>query len=184
MLKYSLRLISMAVVMTIALSGIWAMPALTQTFSLWSDESMSSCSAYMYQYETFTVYVFLEPGPDGAFAAEYKLVVPDSIISISDEPNSFISTAGTIGTPVGPPGISAPFTSCQNSITWVYKHTFILMGQRDPSYITMYPNDDSGFMGVATCEEPMRPMVDASLYNFFGVNSSCTANPAPYRDEA
>ncbi len=147
-------------------------------FSLWADESMSSCGVYMHQYETYTFYVFLEPGPDGAFAAEYKLVLPDSHVSVSWEANDFITSA-TIGDPAGAPGIAAPFYSCQNSLVWLYKHTVMLQGERTREWIALEPNDDSGNMGIAICPGD-RPLADAILYNCLGINRSCCGAAAPW----
>ena len=148
--------------------------ASSQMFSLWGDELMSDCDVSVGQFETYTIYVFLDPGPDGAFAAEYKLELPDSHVCISSEQNTFISGA-VIGLPTGPPGVQAPFLSCQNSDVWLYKHTIIVLGERAQHLITLAPHDDTQFMGIATCPGT-RPLVDCSVYIHFGVNISC-ANP-------
>jgi len=149
-----------------------------QVFSLWADESMTTCGIYADQYETYTVYVFLDPGTDGAFAAEYQLMLPDSHVSIQDDPNSFISGA-TIGNPTGPPGIAAPFISCQSSTVWLYRHTVFVWGDRSREWVTLGPNDDSQFCGIAICPDP-RPIVDCAMYNYLGVNQGCCGASAPW----
>lgn len=155
----------------------------SQVLSLWTDESMSSCQVYVDQYETYTFYVFLEPPPvDGAFAVEYMIQLPDSHICVESEPAPFAATY-YVGSPVASPGISLPFRSCQNSTVWIFKHTVFLYGERDRNVLQIEKNEDSDFLGVAICNGN-RPLIDATVYNHFGVNLNCAGISPPWLESA
>jgi len=157
-----------------------SIPATThsQRFSLWGDEYwVDWCVETDADSATyFSFYVYLEPGVDGAFAAEYKIPSIDEeftkYICIGYEANPVVSAA-TIGNPYGAPGISAPFTSCQTDELWIYKINMVALFVKEKKYITIEPHDYSDFMGIATCQEPLRPMKDAYLWNNFRINNCC-----------
>jgi hypothetical protein len=158
------------ILLTIAAIALFAAPASAQVYSLWADEAMTSCAVTTNPYTPFTIFVFLDPGPDGAFAAEYKLVGPAGHFSTANEKAAFVSGA-TIGVPFGAPGMAAPFLSCQSDLVWVWNVT--CMGPTpDPGYYLLEPNDDSGNLGIAICPGD-RPLADATLYNHFGYNDGC-----------
>ena len=160
-----------ALIVALAMFVISA-PATAQQISLWADEGMSDCSVTTTApYQEFNVYVFLEPGIDGAFAVEYMLTTPAGHFSPSMVINPVVSAA-TIGVWFGEPGISAPFITCQVSTFWVVNLT-MMSPSTEPGFYTLELNTNSEFLGVATCEEPMRPMVDGTAYNFFGFNDAC-----------
>ena len=126
-----------------------ASPVQSQVFSLWGDEAMTSCEVQTTPYTPFTIYVFLDPGPDGAFAAEYKLIGPPGHFSTSNAKAAFVSGA-TIGVPFGAPGMAAPFLTCQADLVWIWQVT--CMGPNaDPGFYILGPNDDSGALRVASC---------------------------------
>ena len=160
-----------AIIIALAMFVISA-PATAQQLSLWADDGMSDCSvSTTAPYQAFNVYVFLEPGADGAFAVEYKLVAPAGHFATVQTPSPVVSEA-TIGVWFGSPGISAPFTACQVNTFWVVNLT-MMSPNTDPGFYTLELNDNSLFLGVATCEEPLRPMIDGTAYNFFGFNDAC-----------
>lgn len=149
-----------------------ALPVHAQMFSLWGDEIMSICEVHTTSpYQPFDIYVFLEPSTDGAFAAEYKMIAPPGHFATVITPNPVVSQA-TIGVWFGVPGISVPFVTCQTELFWIVRLT-MMSPDMVPDFYLLGLNDDSQFMGVATCEEPMRPMVDGYLYNYFCFNQSC-----------
>ncbi len=158
------------ILLTIAAIALFAAPASAQMFSLWGEEAMQTCDVQTGPYTAFTIYVFLEPGPEGAFAAEYKLTGPAGHFSTLNEKAAFISAA-TIGVPFGAPGMAAPFLSCQADLVWIWQVT--CMGPNpDPGLYILEANDDSGNLGIAICPGD-RPLRDARLYNYFGFNESC-----------
>ena len=104
------------ILLTIAAIALLAAPASANVLSIWADEAMSDCDVTTDgPYQAFNLYVFLEPGVDGAFAVEYKLTTPPGHFATVQEPNPVVSEA-TIGVWFGPPGISAPFTTCQTEL--------------------------------------------------------------------
>ncbi len=158
-----------ALIIALAMFMISA-PATAQQLSLWADEAMTNIDVMTgAAYQPFNVYVFLEPGVDGAFAVEYKLDILPGHFSSAQVINPVVSAA-TLGVWFGSPGISAPFTSCQVSTFWVVNLT-MMAPDTAPGYYVLALNDNSQFMGVATCEEPLRPMVDAIAHNEFGFNT-------------
>ncbi len=161
------------ILLTIAAIALFAAPvSAASVLSLWADEGMSACEVYTAApYQAFNVFVFLEPGMDGAFAVEYMLAAPAGHFAPSMVINPVVSAA-TIGVWFGEPGISAPFTTCQSELFWVVNLN-MMAPNVDPGFYTLELNVNSEFMGVATCEEPMRPMVSGSAYNHFGFNDGC-----------
>jgi hypothetical protein len=148
-----------------------AAPAQGQIFSLWADESKSTSEFWTSAtYQVFTIYVFLDPGTDGAFGAEYKMTTPAGHFSTGISTAPFISSA-LIGSPYGAPGVSAGFTSCQDGTVWLFAVS-CMAPSLDPGIYEIVKNDNSSFCGIATCEEPGRPLADASAYNKFCYNTS------------
>ncbi len=158
-----------AIIIALAMLVLSA-PAMAQQYSLWGDEAMTSCDVQSGPYSPFTIYVFLDPGPQGAFAAEYKLTGPAGHFSTANVKAPFISAA-TIGVPFGAPGMAAPFLMCQSELIWIWQVT--CMGPNtDPGLYMLSPNDDSGNLGIAICPGD-RPLADATLLNYFGFNEAC-----------
>ncbi len=148
-----------------------AVPAQGQVFSMWADESQTTSEFWTSTaYQAFTVYVFLNPGTDGAFGAEYKMTGPEGHFSTGSSPAPFISAA-LIGSPYGAPGISAGFTSCQDDTVWLFAVS-CMASSLDPGMYTIEANDNSSFCGIATCAEPDRPLADAQAYNKFCYNTT------------
>ncbi len=134
-----------------------AFSAHAQFFILWGDEGMTECDVFpLGTAIPFDVYVFLTPGDDGAFAAEYKLVGLPGHLVVDNEPAPFVSV--TMGTPFGAPGISMGFLKCQTETVWVWKVVCMALDLY-PGYYMMAPHDDTQFIGVAICPGD-RPMVD------------------------
>jgi len=159
------------ILLTVLLLCAFAAPAMGQYFSLWADEGQSASEFWTDDpYKAFTIYVFLDPGSDGAFGAEYKLTIPAGHFSTGTTQAQFISTA-IIGTPCGAPGISAGFTECQNDTVWLFAVSF-MASNTDPGKYRIVENDQSGFCGIATCEEPGRPLVEVDPYNTFCYNTT------------
>ncbi len=161
------------VLLCVLLTAVAPWPARTQMLSLWADDAMCGCDFFSTSpYQPFNVYVFLDPDTEGAFSVEYKLKTLPGHFSTARVLSPVVSGA-TIGTWLGSPGISAPFTSCQTETFWVVNLT-MMAPDLNPGYYMLAPNDDSDFMGVTICPDP-RPMVAATVYNVFGYNDYCSA---------
>lgn len=145
--------------------------AQTPRFSLWADEGRSSWEVTAGDWETYSFYLFLEPGPDGAFGAEFK-VMPSAELAhhlfIGAESNSFVSVC--LGAPYASPGASCGFSSCQTQAVWIYRYSIIAAPPNEPGYISVGSHDETGFLGTAICIEP-RPLVGAVAYNELDVNN-------------
>jgi hypothetical protein len=142
-------------------------------FSLWGDAAMTTCEFYTAApYIPFKVFLMLEPGPDGAFAAEYMLILPSNLIVQVTTPSPVISIV--MDNPIGPPGVSVGFSTCQTEIFVLYQF-LILPLATTPGYVQIVPNTDTDRLIVATCEEPLRPEKDCAVYNYFCFNTSSGA---------
>ncbi len=95
---------------------------------------------------------------------------PAGHFSTGNTPAPFINSA-MIGTPYGAPGISAVFLSCQEDTVWLFA-VDCMAGSVEPGVYSIVENDNSSFCGIATCEEPGRPLCDATTYNSFCYNKS------------
>ena len=149
----------------------FAVPAQGQYFSMWADEGKTTSEFWTSSpYQAFTIYVFLDPGSDGAFGAEYKMTGPAGHFSTGNTAAPFISAA-IIGSPYGAPGISAGFMSCQDETVWLFAVN-CMASSTDPGFYKITENDNSSFCGIATCVEPERPLAEAKPYNNFCYNTT------------
>jgi hypothetical protein len=159
------------IILTIAAIALFAVPASANVLSLWADEAMTSCEVTtMAPYTPFNVFVFLEPGVEGAFAVEYMLVVLPGHFSTAQAISPVVSAA-TIGVWIGSPGISAPFVSCQADLLWVVNLT-MMAPDIAPGHYMIVANESAGAMQVAICADP-RPLLEATAYNYLGFNDGC-----------
>jgi hypothetical protein len=159
------------VILTIAAIALLAVPASANVLSLWADEAMTSCQVETQApYTPFNLFVFLEPGVEGAFAVEYKLEILPGHFSNAQVINPVVAGA-TIGVWIGSPGISVPFLSCQADLLWIINLT-VMAPDTEPGHYMLMANESSGFMQVAICPDP-RPLVEATAYNYFGFNDGC-----------
>ena len=158
------------ILLTIAAIALFAAPVSAQMMSVWADAEMASCEVFGTAYVTFPVFLMLEPGPDGAFAAEYRLSVPAGLLVQVTNPAADISVA--MGDATNGAGISIGFLSCRTETAVVYDFVMFPM-DAVPAYIMVEPNADTGKLIVATCEEPLRPEIPCAVYNYFGWNDAC-----------
>jgi hypothetical protein len=160
------------VLLLAAAFALLAAPVSAQQLSLWADEGMTSCQVTTAApYSPFHVFVYLEPGVDGAFAVEYKLTTPAGHFSPGGNVIAPFVSGATIGVWYGAPGISAPFTACQVGLVWVIDMN-MMAPNTTPGYYAFELNDSSEFMGVAICPGT-RPLLDATALNQFGFNADC-----------
>jgi hypothetical protein len=144
-----------------------------QTYSLMADGRMSSCDVFLYgPYQPFDVYVYLETPEEGAFAAEYKMSALPGHFTTAQYIAPFVSEA-VAGSWHGSPGISAPFTSCQTGIVIIARLTF-MAPDLTPGLYMLELHEDSGFLGIATCEAG-HPLADGVVRFPFGYNTGCSA---------
>jgi len=161
------------VLLIIAAIALMAAPATAQKFSLWTDVNQSGCDVMgVGSYTPFHVVVFLEPGLDGAFAAEYKLTTPVGHFSPGGNIIAPFVSGATIGNWYGSPGISVPFVSCQSDLVWIVDLNMMAPVPPDPGYYVLELNESSNFLGVAICPGD-RPLIDGTVYNHFGFNTEC-----------
>jgi hypothetical protein len=159
-----------AIIIVLAMFVISA-PAAAQQLSLWADEGQSQCMvSTVAPYTPFNVYVFLEPGVEGAFAVEYKLEILPGHFSTAQAISPAVSAA-TIGAWFGSPGISAPFVSCQVAPLWVVNLT-MMAPDTAPGHYRIVENESAGAMQIAICADP-RPLLEATAVNQFGFNADC-----------
>jgi len=136
---------------------------------MWRDAEMGQCSFFPEApYTGFDIYVFIEPSAEGVLAVEYKLQGPAGHFMFADEPASIVSGA-VLGTPYGPPGISADLLTCQTEMVWVWRVTCMAHNLEPGSYL-LYPHDDTGFRGVSICSDG-HPMVEAPFLGEYGYNT-------------
>lgn len=130
--------------------------------SLYADEERTSYQVFTNgPNQTVDFYVFLQPGSDGVFGVEYKLIGPVGHILMSYIPNPFVSLH--IGLPFDSPGVSVAFIKCRTEILWVFHITMIALTV-DPGFYYLVPHDDTQLLSVAICPDP-RPLRDAYVLN-------------------
>lgn len=114
----------------------------------------------------WTLHTWVLPSDNGAMCAEYKVVAPVNVI---------VSTATTnpgatvdMGSPVGAPGASICFGTCQNDWFWTYQ-VLMYLTDTTPTWVELFPHDDAGGPQVANCEEGY-PIEPATKYTLLGLN--------------
>lgn len=164
--------VAVCVVLCVALCLVSACAnAQPHVLSLWGSEEMFACDVLHEEPNIpFDVYVFIDPGPDGVYAVEYKLEILPGHYSTQMTIAPIVSGA-TVGSWIGSPGISAPFNSCQTELTWIVNLTMVAP-DIEPGFYTFGPNDHTGAVRVGTCADN-RPFEPAEAYNVFGYNESC-----------
>lgn len=158
------------ILLTIAAIALFAVPASAQMLSIWGDVEMTTCEYYGDAYVPFQIYLILEPGPDGVFAAEYMLVLPSNLMVQVQTPSPAISIVKD--NPIGPPGVSVGFLTCQMEPLVVYQFQ-MFPTSADPSHIQIVENADTGKLIIANCEEPLRPEMPCAVFDYFGFNAGC-----------
>ena len=159
------------ILLTIAAIALLAAPASAQVYSLWSDEEMQVCDFHTEDiYVYYTVFIMVEPGPDGVSGAEYKLIAPPGANFNEVLASPFASAA--LGSVVGAPGNSVAI-ACQTELFWLYSFRMLVMPESEPGMFQILPHDDTGLISVSTCELPLKPIIDATVYNYFGFNEAC-----------
>jgi hypothetical protein len=158
------------ILLTITAIALFAVPASAQVLSIWADTEMTTCEHFGAPYAAFQVYLMLEPGVDGVFAAEYMLVIPSNLLVQVQTPSTAISIVKD--NPIGPPGVSVGFLTCQTEPLVVYQFQMFPLDALE-SYIQIVPNGDTGKLIIANCEEPLRPEMPCAVYNYFGYNGPC-----------
>jgi hypothetical protein len=158
------------VLLTIAAIALFAVPASAQVYSLWGDVEMNSCSAEVGQYGQFDVYLMIEPGPLGVRAAEYMVTGIAGLTSVVSE--EVAPTTLTQGAPLGPPGYTCSFASCYTDAFVVWHWTFFNMVAGNTGTIMVGDHETYEHLTVAICDED-RTEADATVYNYFGVNTGC-----------
>lgn len=157
------------ILLTIAAIALFAVPANAQMYSVWTDAGFTDCDYTGPNYMPFPVYFVLEPGPTGAFAAEYKFNVPSNLLTQETHPSPVISVAE--GTATNGYGISVGFLTCQSEAFVIYDFLFVPLGDT-PGYLTVTNHDNTGKLIIAECPGD-RAEIPATVYNNFGFNTSC-----------
>ncbi len=155
--------------LTIAVVALLSGSVSAQVFSVWGEEARQTCDYFTEApYTNFEVWLFLDPGAEGAAAAEYMFTFPAGVISTQEtkSPNINLNMGSSYNA-----GNSVNFEACETGITWLY-HWACLNTAVDPGYFTVVPHDQYGTLIITTCEEGY-PIVDASVHNYFGFNASC-----------
>jgi len=149
--------------------GLQAEAAEPGFLSLWGDEAMTSCEFHTQNpYVIFQLYVFIEPGSEGAYGAEYKLSGGNNHIAVETTISPVVGWR--LGDWLNGYGISAWFVTCQVEPFWIVMFD-ILPISVDPGYFMIVPHDDTGGLGMFDCISV--PEIYGEVYNQFGFNTGC-----------
>lgn len=143
---------------------------------LYIDADHSVCEVYNPGgFFPFTLWTWVNPSDLGAMCAEYKVVAPINVIVSTATTNPGASV--DMGSPIGAPGASICFATCQTSWFWTYQ-VMIYSTDTVASFFDVLAHDDAGGPQTANCE-PGYPLEQAIVINNLGVNQPCeeaTAN--------
>lgn len=115
----------------------------------------------------FDIYVFLDPGINGAMGAEYHMECQSGThVLIEYINNDFIPIY--MGNPTMVPGISLAFNECQTELVWLQKLTFFPFSA-EVEYFILGPHVDTNMLAIATCESGY-PKAEATSMNWFSFN--------------
>ena len=158
------------ILLTIAAIALFAVPASAQVYSIWGAMEMNTCSADVAQYQPFDVYLFIQPGPLGVRAAEYMFTGIDGLTaSLSEE---VAASTLTQGAPLGSPGYTTAFAECYTDMFIVWHWTFVDLVGGTTGHFMVVDHELYEHITIAICDED-RTEADATVYNYFGVNTGC-----------
>jgi len=119
----------------------------------------------------FTIYVFVCPSDNGAFASEFRMEVTGNIW-----PGSWENNGSIVGLSMGDlaTGLSLSYSSCQNDWHYVGTYSVMLMDATTQGGATLLPHSGTGFLGTANCL-PDYPKEDAVILT----NAYFNTDPCP-----
>jgi len=125
--------------------------------ALYLDENRSSYCAY--GDGPITIYVFVLPSDNGAFASELRVELTGNIW-----PGSWTTNSEVVGLTMGDisSGMSFSYNNCETDWHYVGTQGVFLTDDVTPGGATLLPHSSTGFLGTANCDdEAGRPKEDA-----------------------
>jgi hypothetical protein len=144
----------------------------TNMIALFADASGTECSVNPNAGDYYHVYVFLLPGPEGAWAVEYQLNKPAGPHFIDSRTDADLVGVAT-GQDTGADGMSVAFEYCQASPVWFFDY-YVATYSTAPDYWTFTNHAGADPPGIysAICDFD-HTREDAAAYNSLGVNAPC-----------
>ena len=172
------------IIIAMVMVALMTLPAGAQKYpegghvvSLW-DSRYETTNCEYFGSERHYVNQWLQPGPDGSFGGEWKLVPadwPEDEMFVSRTTKNTVISDAMLGTWYGPPGISFGFLACQTNLVWLVELRVEALGWDVPGYYTIEGHDDTGDIICASCL-PGRKEQMASAYNQYGFNAPCVVS--------
>lgn len=139
------------------------------SIALWADSTQTECSVYPAMYVAFDVWIIVDPlDEEGFVCAEFMLSTPSPLIltiARSINPDFTLVQGDDPST-----GVFVCAAECRTEATWIYKITFLPIGQIVYDYLILEPNPYSGLLGTNSCAEG-HPSVPCSWGFWFGINT-------------
>ena len=136
--------------------------------ALWADSTQTECSVYPAMYVAFDVWIIVDPLEEGFVCAEFMLSTPSPSIlrmTVTINPDFSLVHGDDPST-----GVRACAAECRTEATWMYKITFLRIGQIVYDYLFLEPNPSSGLLATNSCAEG-HPSVPSSWGFWFGINT-------------
>jgi len=136
--------------------------------ALWADSTQTECSVYPAVGVPFDVWIIVDPLEEGFVCAEFMLTKPSpSILKIAVSINPFFTLVQGDDPSTG---VFVCAAECRTEAEWIYKITFLWIGQIAYDYLFLESNPSSGLLGTNSCAEG-HPSVPSSGGLWFGINT-------------
>jgi hypothetical protein len=130
----------------------------TAKIFLFADSDMSSQEVEVDLYQTFSIYVWVQPGESGVFAVEYALSQPETYIAVGTMPNP-VYVSVTLGDPYT--GHSLALALCAADWFWACRiDCFSNMVFDEQEIVWVLPHPDAGAVQIVSClsGHPIEPV--------------------------
>jgi hypothetical protein len=159
---------------TVALIALLGTSAYGMNYvALYADAAGTNCGMTgVASGDYYHVYVFLLPGPEGAWAVEYQLNKPAGPHFIDSRTDADLVGVAT-GQDTGADGMSVAFEACQSSAVWFFDY-YVATYSTAPDYWTFTDHAGADPPGIysAICDFDHTRM-DATAFNDLGFNNDC-----------
>ncbi|MDD3642994.1 MAG: hypothetical protein PHQ19_06000 [Candidatus Krumholzibacteria bacterium] len=142
---------------------------------LYADQGHSDCDWEGPPFSTATFWVWVLPGDDGIFCAEFEIVTPANVINASTGTNP--EAGYSVGDALVAPGTTICFPDCRTD--WVWTHSLAcLIIDSSKTQIRIEPHGDYGIVRAAVCTEPVENVEMVVLTHLF-INQTCAIGDRP-----
>lgn len=136
---------------------------------MYADQEHSDCDWEGPPYSTPTFWVWVLPGDDGLYCAEFEIATPSNVINAATIRNPMAGYS--VGDALVAPGTTVCFSVCQTDWIWTHYLTCLIL-DTSASQIRIDPHGDYGVVRAAVCTDPVTDVEMIVLTHLY-INQTC-----------